>query len=138
MAFAKVWLQAQRFDRFRMCFLFVCFGRLKPVISLACHGGESRMGKRKVWVERDCLFVKMRGGPEILQEVIGPRLVFAASEIENISVRIIRRFCFDARFLLWRKCRTESVGNLLRHFSFHSKDVDQLPIVTLRPKMRVG
>src|SRR6266566_500536 len=101
MAFAKVWLQAQRFDRFRVCFLFVCFGWLKPVINLARHGGESRMGKRKVGVECDCLLVKMRGGPEVLQEVIGPRLVFASLEIKNISIGILRRLCFDARFLLW-------------------------------------
>src|SRR5260370_38876190 len=130
MAFAQVWLQAQRFHRFRVCFLFVCFGRLKPVINLARHGGESRMGERKVWVERDCLLEKSSGGPEILQEVIGPRLVFAASEIENISVGILRRLYFDTRFLLWRKRRTERVGNSFCHLSFHRKDVDQLSIVT--------
>src|SRR6266508_254377 len=119
MPFAQVWLQAQRFDRLRMCFLFGCFRRLKPVINLARHGGESRMGEGKVRVECNCLFVKMRGGPEILQEVIGPRLVFAASEIENISVGIVGWFCFDARFLLRRKGGTESIGSLLCHFSVH-------------------
>src|SRR5438874_13603851 len=110
MAFAQVWLQAQRFDRFRMCFLFVCFGRLKPVINLARHGGESRMGESKGRVERKRLFVKMRGGPEVLQKVIRPRLIFAASEIENISGGIVCRVFFDTRFLLRPKGRTESIG----------------------------
>src|SRR6266487_4603111 len=102
MAFAQIWLQAQRFDRLRVCFLFGCFRRLKPVINLARHGGESRMGEGKVRIECDRLLEKSGGGPEVLQEIIGPRLVLAASEIENISLCIVRRFYFDARFLLWR------------------------------------
>src|SRR5437016_13224422 len=108
MAFAQVWLQAQRFDRLRVRFLFGRVRRLKPVINLARHGGESRMGEGKVRVECDRLLEKSAGGPEVLQKVIGPRLVLAATEIENISVGIARRFGLDARFLLRRKCRTES------------------------------
>src|SRR5439155_16174874 len=99
MSFSQLWLQAQRFERLCVRFLFGCFRRLKPMINLARHGGESRMSKRKVRVERDSLLEIPGGGPEVLQEIIGSCLVFAASEIENISVGIVRRFCFDARFL---------------------------------------
>src|SRR5207247_7086855 len=91
--------------------LFGCFRRLEPVINLARHSGESRMGESKVRVECDCLLEISGSGSEVLQEVIGPRLVFAASEIKNISIGILRRFCFDARFLLRRKRRTKRVGN---------------------------
>jgi len=52
------------------------------------------MGESKGRVERKALVRKMRGGTGSLQKVIRPRLIFAASEIENISVGIIRPVLF--------------------------------------------
>ena len=133
MSFAQVRLQAQRFDRLRAGLLFACFRRFEPMINLTCRGGESRVCEGKVGVECDRLLEKLGRGPKILQEVIGPCLVFAALEIENISVGVVRWFCFDAHFFLWRKRCSKGVSNPLRHFTFHTKNIDQFAIVTLRP-----
>ena len=91
------------------------------------------MCEGKVGVECDRLLEKLGRGPKILQEVIGARLVFPALEIANVIVGVVRWFCFDAHFFLWRKRCSESVSNPLRHFTFDTKNIDQLAIVTLRP-----
>ena len=91
------------------------------------------MCEGKVGVECDRLLEKLGRGPKILQEVIGPRLVFAPLEIENISVGVVRWFCFDAHFFLRRNRCSERVSNPLRHFAFNTENIDQFAIVTLRP-----
>ena len=123
MSFAQVWLQAQRFHRFCACLLPVRFGRLEPVIDLACDSGESRMRERKVGIEGDGLLIKFRRTTEILEKVIGTRLILARSQIKHVSVGVFGRFGFNAGFFLRRKCCAQGIGDFLGHFTFNTENI---------------
>src|SRR4029077_7011663 len=103
MSFAEVWLQAQRFHRFSACLLPVRFGRLEPVINLACDSGESRMRASKVGIERGGLRMKFRRTTEILEKVSGTRLILARPQIKHVSIGVFGRFGFNAGLFLRRK-----------------------------------
>ncbi len=95
------------------------------------------MRKREVRIEFDRLIVKIDRCLEILQQIVRSRLIIARAQIENVRVGVGCRLSFDARFFLRRKRRLQGVGDAFRDLCFYSEDVGQLPVVTLRPQMRV-
>ena len=98
MAFAQIGLQSKRFVRFATGGLFDLFGRFEPMIDLADDGRQPCVGEREVRVHFDRLSIKISRCPKILQQVIGPRLVIASPQIEDVSVGVAGGFGFDSRF----------------------------------------
>src|SRR5207245_11167290 len=100
MAFAEVWLESQRVQRFHMRLLLPRLGWFVEMIYLTRRGREPRVRKREVRIELDCLIVKIYRGLKILQQVIGSRLILAPTQIEHVRVGISCGFSFDARLFL--------------------------------------
>ena len=95
------------------------------------------MGKSEVRIEFNRLIVKIDRCLEILQQVVRSRLIIARAQIKNVRVGVSCRLSFNARFFLRRKRRLQRVGDTFSDLGFYSKDVGQLPVITLRPQMRV-
>ena len=124
MPLAEIRLQSQGLQGFRMRLLFPLLCWLIEMVNSADRDREPGMCKRELRIERNRLFIQLRGSAEILQEIIRSRLIIATFEVKNVSVCVVRRFRFHSRFFLRRKRSPERVRNGLRHFRFHAEDVD--------------
>src|SRR5205814_669440 len=96
--FGKVRLETQRFQCFRICLLLPLLGRLEEMVQDTGGCRKPRMSESEVWVELNRLIVKIYRCLKILEQVIRSPLIIAAAQIEDVSVGVGCRFCFNTGF----------------------------------------
>ncbi len=102
MGFSEIRLQLQRDLRFGACPLLPCVSRLVKMVDARAGRREPCMCEREIWIERDCLDVKLLSCAIVLQEGIGLEFVLPGLKIKLVCLGVIRWFASDARLLLGR------------------------------------
>ena len=135
--FGQIRIQAESFARR----LF----RFRKNVTLARPGvkrkqdvgvGQTSIGQRIIWIARDRLLIEGDRFRDVVPRTPLPKR--PAFVIKLICGRIVRRLRRH-HLLLWAgQLRLQCIGNRLRDLAFDREDVDQFPIISLRPEMGVG
>src|SRR5437762_11840945 len=98
--FAKVRLESQRFQCFRIRFLLPVLGGFEEMVHHTCGCRESRMGKSELRVKPDRLIVKIYRCLKILEQVIRSPLIIAAAQIQHVRIGIAYEFGLDTSLFM--------------------------------------
>src|SRR6476469_10192583 len=105
------------------------------------HRGQFAEGKEELRVALSLLVEQTFGLQQVLLCSIGVKIGLIecfSSQIKIVGGEVFRGPLFDSRFLLWRKLCLKLIGDPLGDVSLDGKDVGQLSVVSLCPKMRAS
>ena len=97
---------------------------------------KTRVGAGRGRIDRDRLLEVIAGTLQIITGAFVPEK--AAFEVKLVRFVVRRRRFRDRGLLGAGQFRAQCIGDGFRDLAFYDKDVGQLPIVNVRPEMRVG
>ena len=104
--------------------------------------GQSAIGKEKCRVARDRLLKQMGGLEKIL---LGPGRIktygftkSVGSDIKIVGHKIGRGRFLDRSLFTWRKLGLKLIGDRFGNLTLYGKHVGEVPVIGLRPEMRIG
>ena len=95
------------------------------------------MSECEIWVQFDCLHVKLLGSLVILQQRIGIAGDLIRAQIKNVRIRISGRFGGNELLFLASQCCSQLLSDGLGDFAFDRKNVRQFAIKRVRPNMGI-
>ena len=137
MPFSQVGFQSERLLRIFFDLCLARISRVEPLVNPGQGSREARVGERERWIVLDRFRVEAFRESEILKQTIRIRFVGPRFEIEEISLGILRRFCFDPVFFFRAESCPQLGCNLGGELALQSQRIGQRSVVSFAPEMPV-